>query len=43
MGLGTGGRPPTDNMDAEVVLEWDWVLFDMVDQETLDMVVFDTW
>jgi hypothetical protein len=31
-----------DDMVAKVVLEWDWVLFDMVDQETLDMVVFDT-
>jgi hypothetical protein len=41
MGLGTGGRPPTDDMEAKVVLEWDWVLFDMVDQETLDMAVID--
>jgi hypothetical protein len=30
-------------MDTKVVLERDWVLFDMVDQETLDMAVFDTW
>ncbi len=44
MGLGTGGTPPEEDIEAEVVLEPDWVLFDiMVDQEKLDMAVFKTW
>jgi hypothetical protein len=30
-----GGTPPEDDVEAELVLEWEWV--DMVDQETLDM------
>ncbi len=44
MGLGTGGTPPAADIEAEVVLERELVLFDiMVDQETLDMAVFETW
>ncbi len=40
MGLGTGGTPPAKDIEVEVVLEWDWVLFDiMVDQDTVDMAV----
>ncbi len=38
MGFGMGGTPlPEDNVEAELVLEWEWV--DMVDKETLDMAV----
>jgi hypothetical protein len=44
MGLGTEGAPPVDDKEAEDVLEWDWVLFDImvVVQETLDMAVLET-
>jgi hypothetical protein len=38
MGLGTGGTPPADDIEVEVVLEQDCELFDiMVAQETVDM------
>jgi hypothetical protein len=38
MGFGMGGTPPPeDNVEAELVLEQEWV--DMVDQKQLDMVV----
>jgi hypothetical protein len=37
MGFGMGGTPPKDNIEAELVLEQEWV--EMVDQETLDMAV----
>jgi hypothetical protein len=37
MGFGMGGTPPEDKVEAELVLEWEWL--DMVDQETLDMAV----
>ncbi len=40
MGLGTGGTPPADNIEVEVVLEQDCVLCNiMVDQDTVDMAV----
>jgi hypothetical protein len=40
MGLGTGGTQPADDIEVEVVLEQDCVLFDiMVAQETVDMAV----
>jgi hypothetical protein len=37
MGFGMGGTPPEDNVEAELVLEREWV--DMVDQKMLDMAV----
>jgi hypothetical protein len=45
MGLGTGGKPPADNVVAEVVVfDRDWVLSDMVvDHEMFDMAVLETW
>jgi hypothetical protein len=40
MELATGGTPPADNIEVEVVLERDCVLFDiMVAQEMVDMAV----
>ncbi len=40
MGLGTESTMPADDIEADVVLEWDWVLFDItVDEEMVDMLV----
>jgi hypothetical protein len=40
MGFGTGGTLPADDIEVEVVLEWDCVLCDiMVNQDTVDMAV----
>ena len=40
MGLGTGGTPPADDIEVEVVLGWDCVLCNiMVDQDAVDMAV----
>jgi hypothetical protein len=40
MGLRTEGTMPAVDIKAEVVLERDWVLFDIaVDQEMVDMLV----
>jgi hypothetical protein len=40
MGLGTESAMPADDIEADVVLERDWVLFDIaVDKEMVDMLV----
>jgi hypothetical protein len=40
MGLGIEGTPPADDIEVEVVLERDWVLYNItVDQKAVDMVV----
>ncbi len=40
MGLGTESTMPADDIKVDVVLERDWVLFDItVDKEMVDMLV----